>query len=554
MKKFLSLSAIALSLLVAVNFVSSFLYTRFDMTEDSRYTLSPAAVETAHRFERPIVIDVLLDGELPQEFVKLKTETDQLLQAFAAENQNIKFAFVDPLEDTEDKNRSLAELQGLGLTPAQVTVEDNGKVSQELVFPWAMVNYGDKTVKVPLLKNKLGASTGERVNNSVQNLEYAFADAFSKLSIKNKKQVAVIKGNGELEDIYLADFLTSIREYYNIGAITLDSVAENPQKTLNQLNGYDLALIAKPTEAFTDTEKYVLDQYILQGGKSLWLVDPVVMELDSLFNAEGKAMALPRNLNLQDFFFKYGIRLNKNLVNDLYFTKIVLATGEGNASQYDPVPWYYHPMVFSSNDHPINNNIEALRFQFASSIDTLSNPLKKEVLLRSSPLSRTDAVPRQIALDEIGAAPDKDKYSNGNHPLAVLLEGNFPSAFANRVKPIELENPLETGENSKMLVIADGDLIKNQVRNGRPLELGYDKWTNNFFGNKDFLINALNYMLDDGGLINIRSKKVAVPYLDEKKIADQKSKWQLVNIGVPIVSVLVFGLGFNYLRKRKYGA
>ena len=554
MKKFLSLSAIALSLLVAVNFVSSFLHTRFDMTEDSRYTLSPAAVETANAFERPVVIDVLLDGELPQEFVKLKTETDQLLQAFAAENQNIKFAFVDPLEGTEDKNRSLAELQGLGLTPAQVTVEDNGKVSQELVFPWAMVNYGEKTVKVPLLKNKLGASAGERVNNSVQNLEYAFADAFSKLAIKNKKQVAVIKGNGELEDIYLADFLTSIREYYNIGAITLDSVAENPQKTLDQLNGYDLALIAKPTEAFTDTEKYVLDQYILQGGKSLWLVDPVIMELDSLFNPDGKAMALPRNLNLQDFFFKYGIRLNKDLINDLYFTQIVLATGEGNASQYDPVPWYYHPMVFSSNDHPINNNIEALRFQFTSSIDTLSNPLKKEVLLRSSPLSRTDAVPRQITLDEIGAAPDKDEYSNGNHPLAVLLEGNFPSAFANRVKPIELENPLETGEKSKMLVISDGDLIKNQMRNGRPLELGYDKWTNNFFGNKDFLINALNYMLDDGGLINIRSKKVAVPYLDEKKIADQKSKWQLVNIGVPLVSVLVFGLGFNYLRKRKYGA
>ena len=554
MKKFLSLSGTALLLLLAVNFASSFLHIRFDLTEDSRYTLSNAAVKTTESFERPVVIDVLLEGDLPQEFIKLKTETDQLLKAFAAENQNIKFTFVDPLENTDDKARTVAELQGLGLTPAQVTVEDNGKVSQELVFPWAMVNYGDKTVKVPLLKNKLGATTGERVNNSVQHLEYAFGDAFSKLAIKNKKQVAVIKGNGELEDRYIADFLTSIREYYNIGAITLDSVSTNPQKTLDQLNGYDLALIAKPTEAFTDAEKYVLDQYILQGGKSLWLIDPVIMELDSLFNTEGKAMAFPRDLNLQDFFFRYGIRLNKDLINDLYFTQIVLATGEGNASQYDPVPWYYHPMVFSSNDHPINNNIEAVRFQFASSIDTLSNPLKKEVLLKSSPLSRADAVPRQIALDEIGAVPDKANYSDGNRPLAILLEGNFPSAFANRVKPVALENPMKTGRDTKMLVISDGDLIKNQVRNGRPLELGYDKWTNNFFGNKDFLINALNYMLDDGGLINIRSKEVAVPYLDEKKVADQKSKWQLVNIGVPLVLVLVFGLGFNYLRKRKYGA
>ncbi len=554
MKKTLVSIAAALVLLILINALSGFVYTRFDLTEDHRYTLSEAAIATVSEFKRPVIVDVLLEGNLPPDFVKLRTETGQILEEFASENGNIKFTFVNPLENAENINATVTELQGLGLTPAKITVEDNSKVSQDIVFPWAMVNYGDKTVKVPLLKNKLGATTEERVNNSVQHLEYAFADAFSKIDIKKKKQIAVIKGNGELDDIYLADFLTSIRDYYNIGAITLDSVAGNPQKTLDQLKGYDLALIAKPTERFSDSEKYVLDQYIVNGGKTMWLLDEVNMELDSLFNEQGAAMALPRDLNLNDFFFKYGIRVNPDLVNDMYFTQIVLATGEGNASQYDPVPWYYHPMVFSRNDHPINNNLEAIRLQFVSSIDTLSNQNKKTVLLKSSPLSRLEGTPKQISLDIINDPPKKETFTNGDKALAVLVEGNFSSAFNNRVKPVSLKNPTEQGKDNKMIVVSDGDIIKNQVRNGRPLELGYDKWTNNYYGNKEFLINAVNYLLDDSGLINIRNKKVAVPFLDEQKVAAQKTKWQLMNIGLPLVLILVFGLGFTYFRRRKYGA
>ncbi|WP_373516296.1 gliding motility-associated ABC transporter substrate-binding protein GldG [Pricia sp.] len=554
MKKVRISIAAALWLLIGINALSGFLYTRFDLTEDHRYTLSEVAIETVSEFGKPVIVDVLLEGNLPPEFVKLRTETRQILEQYASENGNIKFSFVNPLENTENINKTLAELQGLGLTPAQVTVEDNSKVSQDIVFPWAMVNYGDKTVKVPLLKNKLGATTEERVNNSVQHLEYAFADAFSKIIIQKRKQIAVIKGNGELEDIYLADFLTSIRDYYNIGAITLDSVAGNPQKTLDQLNGYDLALIAKPTEAFSEDEKYVLDQYIVNGGKTMWLIDTVSMELDSLFNEQGAAMALPRDLNLNDFFFKYGIRVNPDLVNDMYFTQIILATGEGNGSQYDPVPWYYHPMVFSRNDHPINNNLEAIRLQFTSSIDTLSNENKKTVLLQSSPLSRVEGTPKQISLNIINSSPNKENFTDGDRALAVLVEGDFTSAFANRVKPVSIKKPIEQGKDNKMILISDGDIIKNQVRKGRPLELGYDKWTNNYYGNKEFLINAVNYLLDENGLINIRNKKLAVPFLDTQKIAAQKTKWQLVNIGLPLVLTLVFGLGFTYFRRRKYGA
>lgn len=543
----------AIALLLIVNILANYFYTRMDLTEDSRYTLSQAALNSVGQFSAPVIVDILLDGNLPPEFIKMKLETQQLLEEFGAENKNIKFNFVNPLEGAPQIDNVITDLQALGLTPTNVTVEQHGKVSQEIIFPWAMVNYNNSTVKVPLLKNKLGATTEERVNNSVQHLEYAFADAFTKLNIKEKKKIAIIKGNGELSDIYMADYLTTIKEYYNIGAITLDSVATDPKKVLEQLKSFDLALIAKPTEAFSDEEKFILDQYITGGGKSLWLIDQVAMELDSLFNEEGTAMALPRHLKLNDFFFKYGIRLNADLINDLYFTQIVLASGEGNSSQYNPVPWYYNPMVFSKNDHPINNNLEAVRFQFTGSLDTLANEYRKQVLLSSSPLSKTEAVPRPIRLDIINTPPDKDLYNNGNKILGVLVEGAFKSAFLNRVKPLKLDKIADQGPENKMIVLADGDLIRNQVRNGRPLELGYDKWTNNFYGNKEFLINCLNYLLDDTGLINIRNKKVAIPFLDGEKINDQKNKWQLINIGLPLCLTFIFGFLIHTFRKKKYG-
>jgi ABC-2 type transport system permease protein len=539
---------------VAINLLASFVYTRFDLTEDKRYTLSEPAVAVAQKFETPVIVDVLLDGNIPAEFAKLKTETIQLLESFESKNSNIKYNLVDPMEDSENPQETVAQLQSLGLQPANVTVEENGKVSNELVFPWAMVNYNDQTVKVPLLKNKLGSTAEERINNSVQQLEYAFADAFTKLSIEEKKSIAVIKGNGELDDIYIANYLTTIRDYYNIGAITLDSVASNPQNVLDQLKNFDLALIAKPTEAFTDQEKYVMDQYMVNGGKSIWMIDQVNMEMDSIYAGGGEAIAIPRELNLKDLFFKYGVRINPVLVNDLYFTQIVLATGEGNDSQYNPLPWFYYPMVFSQNNHPINTNIEAVRLQFTSPMDVLENDYNKTVLLQSSPLSKTDGIPRVVSLDMINQQPDQATYNNGNLPLAVLIEGNFISMYKNRVKPLKLQNTKEEGPENKMIVISDGDVIKNQLRNGRPLELGYDKWTSNFYGNKEFLVNSTNYLLDNTGLINIRNKKVTIPLLDVKKIAEQKTKWQLVNIGFPVVLTLLFGLFFGYYRKRKFTA
>lgn len=541
-----------IAILLVINVLASIVYHRFDLTQDKRFTLSEATKDIIKKVETPIIIDVLLDGDFPAEFKKLQLETRQLLEEFNAYNSNIKFSFINPLEDDKNRDAIINQLTGLGLKPASITVEEGGKVSQELVFPWAMANQNDKTIRVPLLKNKIGADSEQRVNNSIQQLEYAFADALTKITIKEKKTIAILKGNGELEDIYIADFLKALQEYYNIAAFTLDSVASNPQKTLNDIKNYDLTVIAKPSTAFSDEEKYIVDQYIMNGGKSLWLMDKVTIEMDSLLKGGGKSYAFPKDLNITDMLFKYGVRINPVLVSDLYFTQIVLATGNGSESEYNPLPWVFAPMVFSPNNHPVNNNIEALRFQFTNTIDTLANDIKKSILLTSSPLSKVIGTPVEVNLDIISNPPPKESYNNGPQNLAVLLEGKFTSAYKNRVKPLKLKNVSNQGKATKMIVISDGDLIKNQVSKGAPLELGYDKWTNSFFGNKEFLMNSINYLLDDNGLINIRSKEVLIPFLDKEKVAAQKTTWQLLNLVLPILVLGLFAWLFSFIRKRKF--
>lgn len=554
MKKRATLKPVLLALagLLLANLLSSFWHTRWDLTEDRRFTLAQPSLDATDRFDGPVIVDVLLEGNLPSEFARLQREVRLLLEQFADRNPNIKFDFVDPMDGAENQAGVIQQLQGLGLKPASVTTEEDGKVSQELVFPWAMVNYGQRTEKVALLRNQLGANMEARINGSIQNLEYAFADAFTKLGRDTRKRVAVLKGNGELDDIFLADYLTALRDYYNIAPFTLDSVATDPSGTLEQLARFDAALVAKPTEAFSEAEKLVLDQYLVRGGKMLWLVDAVAMDLDSLQNPDGQGMALGRGLNLDDLLFRYGVRLNPNLVADLVCGQIVLATGDGNDSQYSPVPWVYDPMVFSPNNHPINTNLEALRFQFAGSIDTLANAYRKTVLYRSSPRSRLEGTPKMVSFDILGMEPDPSAFGPGNFPLAVLVEGPFQSAYRNRVREVELPGFMESGTDNKLIVVSDGDLAANQLRNGRPLELGYDQWTNNFYGNKEFLVNAMNYLLEDTGLINIRNKQVSIPLLDTARVSEEKSRWQLLNIGLPLLLVLLAGLAFQVARKRKY--
>ncbi len=546
--------------LILLNILGNYFYQRFDLTQDKRFTLSEAAKDIVEKVDSPIVVDVFLKGNFPPEFQRLQNETEQLLKEFSAFNPNIKFEFINPLEEGKNLETFQQQSEKFGLTPAQISVTENGKQSTELVYPWALAYYNGKTVKIPLLKNDLGATSEERVSSSIQNLQYAFADGFKKLSSEKSKKVAVLKGNGEYDDRYIADFFSSLREYYYIAPFTLDSVSVNPEKTLKTLQGYDLVVAAQPTEAFSDAEKYILDQYLMNGGKTLWLLDATLMQTDSV---SGRTFAFGKDLNLNDFFFKYGIRINPNLVKDVYSAPIVLASGDEREAQYNSYPWFFSPLSSSANNHPIVSNIEAVKFNYASAIDTLPNNIKKTVLLSTSPITKIVGLPAPIDFDTeipqnlqvVNEGPKPNEYNAGEVPLAVLLEGEFTSAYKNRVKPIKLEGSLKNiddGKPSKMVVISDGDVIKNQMQGNRPLELGFDKMTNTFYGNKEFLLNTVNYLLDDSGLINIRTRQIAVPFLDPQKTVEQRTKWQILNLLLPLGLLGVFGVAFTFYRKRKY--
>ena len=366
-----------------------------------------------------------------------------------------------------------------------------------------------------------------------------------------------IKGNDELDDQYIFNFIKSVKENYLIAKFPLDSININPTAGLKFLKKYDLAIIAKPKKPFSDEQKQVLDQFIVNGGKAIWLVDPVHMEMDSLNNETGTNLAFPIDLNLNDLFFKYGIRIHPALIKDLQASPIVLETGEpGTGTQKIKLPWYYSPMVYPSQNtkHPISSNLDAIKFQFASPIETLKNDINKTILLQSSQYSKLVGTPTEVSLRMVSEElTPKDFYGYGNYPVAVLLEGKFHSVYENRILPFKDATYKNIGKNSKMIVISDGDVIKNELdKKGNDVELGLDQRTGFFYGNKEFLMNCVNYLLDDNGLINIRSKVVNLPILDKEKVYDNYTIAQIISVGLPLIILGIFGLLFTFLRKRKY--
>ena len=541
--------------LVGINFAGHYFFKRFDLTADKRYTLSDTSLSIIKQVNEPLYVDVFLQGNFPGEFKKLQTETQQLLEEYKAYNSNIIFQFVNPLEKEEERDQIMQSFMERGLTPINVTVDDKGKQTQEVVFPWAIVTYNNKSTKVPLLKNMMGASTAEKVVSSVQHLEYAFANAFNTVSKNKERKVAVMKGNGELHDLLMADFIKSVKENYYIGTFTLDSVAKNPNKALKYLNKYDLAIIAKPTEKFTDEEKQVLDQFVMNGGKTLWLVDQVNIEMDSLIETP-QNLAFPRDLNINDMFFKYGVRIKPDLIKDIQAIPIALATGkQGSATQYTKFPWLYSPAVYSDSKHPITSNLDMVKFEFANPIELLNNPIKKTVLLHSSKYSRPVGTPIEVNLNMVEDKPEPKEFpiAGSNMPVAVLLEGKFNSVYQNRVLPFKDPSFKAQGKNNKMIIVSDGDVVRNQYdKNYQPLELGYDKWTNNLYANKEFMMNCVNYLLDDNGLINIRNKAVDLPLLDRERVHEEYTYIQIITIGMPLLLLLIFGVLFTFIRKRKY--
>ena len=550
-RKIKNIAFLALGLLI-LNFANQSFYKRFDLTADNRYTLSKTTKNIVSKIDKNLSITIYLEGDFPSEFIRLQAETRQYLEELSAENSKIKIGFQNP-----DNQRE--KLIKKGMIPSKLTVEENGKLSEAIIFPWAEISYEKKSQIISLLPSAIVASQEEQLQKAIENLEYSFSNALNTILLRKQKSVGVITGNGELQDMYQYSFLSEVAKKYRLAKFTLDSVASNPQQTLEDLTSLDLAIIAKPTQKFTEHEKFTIDQFIANDGKTLWMIDNVQADQDSLFT-NGKMLAYPRDLNLTDLLFAYGIRINTTLIKDLYAAKISLATGKiGNQTQFQNLEWFFHPLVIGNPNHAITKNIAPIRLQFANPIDTLKNNIKKTPLLRSSLLTQKIGTPGFIELQSIADEIVETDYNNGNQLFAVLLEGAFNSAYKNRIQPFKTPLYKENSNNNKMVVISDGDIGKNQIlKDGtskiQPLDLNRDKWTHQQFGNKDFLLNVVDYLLDDVGLIELRNKTLKINILDKQKAFKERLYWQFINVIFPLIFLLFFGILFSFLRKRKYAS
>lgn len=516
---------------------------QIDFTADQRYTLSPTAINTLEATTTPLRVDVFLSGDLPNNFQRLRQETQTLLEQMARKRP-LLLNYINPFEDTDNVTAIVEEMLQYGLQPHNVVNANTQRMEQTVVFPWAIVSDGSRSVRVSLLKKTLGDSPEQQLLRSIRQLEYQFTDAIIQLQTTTKKSIAVLTSHNTSSAASTADLLQSLKPYYNLAAFDLKALQNDPITTLNNLKRFDVLFISNPKAPFTATEKLVLDQYQMHGGASLWAINTIQINRDSLFNSSGSALAYPNPLNLEDYFFKRGLRLNNNLVKDLYAAPIVLAQGSGNQSQYLPYPWSYYPLIPAITSHPIAAGVGNVWLRFTSSIDTLKNTAKKQFLLTSSPLSKAATAPFIVRLEEATQAPNPEAYNQGSLGTAVLLEGAFESLYKNRVLNVD-SLPFKANGNAKMLVIADGNIAENQLDKGQPVELGYDKWTNNFYNNKTFLQNAFHYLMGEEARIALRAKTLQVALLDLQRTKENST---LVRLFVALIPLLFLGVLIVFTR------
>ena len=437
------------------------------------------------------------------------------------------------------------------LRPTRLTIKESaGVFKQVTVFPWAVLRHKKNELNIPLLKEVIAGDT-DQISASIDALPYVILRAIRSLAVKKTKKIAVLKGNENMKDIDQYDFLKTLTQQYRLAPFTLQSVKKEPQKTLKHLKNFDLAIVSKPQKSFTESEKYTLDQYAMNGGRLLWMLDLVHTNIDSLFNV-GETLAYPTDLNLTDLLFRYGVRMRYDLVKDLYASKIALATGNtGTRTNYQSFPWVYHPAVHPYKNHPISKNLSPVKLQFASTIELLKSPVQKTVLLSSSTVSKKMQVPNFITLKSINENPNAQTFNSGEQILGVLLEGDFVSGYKDRIPPFTVSQPKTSGQ-TKMVVISDGDIARNQIHKGKPVPLGFDKWTQEFYDNKAFLENAVAYLLDDTNLLNLRSKNTAPPLLNKDKINQEGDFWRWFNLTLPLGFLFIFVLFANIYRKWQF--
>ncbi len=548
---------LVIAIAIVLNVLAQRIFGHLDLTEDKRYTMTVATKAILGQLEDEVTVDLLMTGDFPAGFKRLQRSVTEMLSDFRSESGYITYRFMDPNEgSTTEINERVEALAKQGIYSVRLGLKDNEGTEEKYIYPYAVFNYRGKTIPVNFLEgNQAGLSPEASLNKSVSLLEYKFADAIQKLQRSERPAVLFLSGHGEWGRPNLASFAASLQNSYVVDTLNLDSVVNLPAEQVAAL------IIARPQKVFSQQDKFKIDQYIMNGGKVLWLIDRLNAGLDSM---QGRPEYVPYDypLDLDDQLFKYGVRLNANLVLDLQCSKIPLAVDKQGA--LDLFPWYYHLLAASRSNHPVVKNIDNVNLLFAGSIDTIQTktPVKKTILLTSSEYSRIQFAPVRLNFEILRYAPEPDKFDKPYQPLAVLLEGNFPSAFENRV-PEDVQAGLQQmglafkteSVPTKMLVVSDGDIIHNsldrQLRRPNPVGFNpYDRQTYN--GNKEFLQNALEYLLDDTGLIEARSREVKLRLLDTVKAKAEKTKWQLVNIGLPILLLGLFGWLYYFLRKRRY--
>ncbi len=592
---------ISFVIIIFINIISQFIFFRIDLTSEKRYSLSSTTKKMLKELDDIVYFKVFLEGKFPAGFKRLRNETKEILNEFRAYSSYIQYEFINPNKPDDPKETQNIHLLLMqkGLEPTQLYFDDEGNSSQQIIFPGAIVSYKGKEVPVQLLNTQLGISPESVVNNSIQALEYNFAHAIKKLTEKRKQKIAFITGHGELDKYETADIMSELSNFYTVKRIELSYQDEdflsfvnenqvssflttdtnNVTKEINDeligeyvrlqfdwIKNYDVLVVAKPSEAFSEREKFVLDQYIMNGGKMIWFIDPIYATMDSLMNAT-MTLGFSQRLNLDDQFFKYGIRINNNLIQDIKAAPIPLETGRiANQPQYSYFPWLFFPVIMPELSHPIVKNLNAIKCEFVSSIDILDKEnISGTPLLQTSQYSRTLNAPVTIDLNMLRSKPDERLFNSPNEIVAVLLEGQFESLYKNRLLPtaflsvakdIDIKN--ESMAN-KMIVVSDGDIIKNQLRVNEmkeviPLPLGYDKWTQQTYGNKDFIMNAINYLCDDSELIQARAKDFKLRLLDKTRITKHKLNLQLLNTILPILIILIMAFVLTWIRRKKFAS
>lgn len=542
-----------LGIIVLTNIVSSFVFTRIDLTDDNRFTLSDNSKKLVSQLKDVVYIRVYLEGDFSPGFSRLQQSTREILDELSIySNGNLQFEFIDPSAnpDEKERNKFYAQLYQKGIQPTTVEERTNEGVKRTYIFPGALVSYANVEMSITLLKNQNGFPPELILNNSIQNLEYEICNVIRKVTDPMRPTIAFLEGHGELDTTNVNDIATALKASYELKRVRIDG-------RLNALKDYQAVVIAKPDSAFNEKDKFVIDQYVMHGGKLIFLLDPIQASMDSL-ERRGEILAPARDLKLDDMLFRYGARVNYDLVQDLLSSLIPVVTGMvGSQPKQQLLPWYFFPLMNPTSKHPIVNNLNSIKGQFVSSIDPIDAVgIKHTVLLTTSQYSRILPAPVRVSLGIMQFKPDPKMFPQKDVPVAVLMEGSFTSLYKNRIPPTIAENKeidfIDSSVQTKVIVISDGDLIRNDIVKGAPVALGFDRYTNTTYGNKSFFLNILDYFCDDSGLMSVRSKEFRLRMIDPAVLEADTALLKWFNVTLPIILLIVFGLIKFYLRLRRY--